>query len=316
MWTKYPKMKNMTPSLVNNISSKCEWIIIEKIHGSNFSIMVNDNTITYARRNDILNDDENFYSYKETMNRYQNDIKRVWDIMKSLYDDLESLTIYGEYFGGYYNDNTIKQKPVQREVLYSNEYDFIPFDIKVNRKDRSYYIDWNLFNCIILMTDFNMLKPIMKGKLEEVIKYNPNDKLTTVPLIYGLEDIKGNNMEGVIVRPEVEMYTFKKERLMFKNKSDKFSEKISIPKIHEDIPEEIENYLNEFMSCLNRNRLNSVVSKELELTDEDFGRILSLFMKDVKEDINIKIDKNWERKVYKKATPLAVKIVKDYFSEL
>lgn len=316
MWKKYPKMKNLSKDFVD--TSNCNWVLIEKIHGSNFSINVSDKEITYARRNDILKDDEQFYDFQETMKKYKYPIKQVWELIKLIYSDVKNITIYGEYFGGKYNEtqnpNEKVRKPVQREVLYSNEYNFIPFDIKVYRDDNSYYLDWTLFYAIIYISDFKIFNEVLEGTFEELSKYDPNNKQTQIPALYKLDDIPGNYAEGFILRPVVEMRTSKGERIMFKHKADKFSETIASKAPKCDLPDEAKVYLEELVNRLNKNRLNSVVSKETEITEKDFGRLLSLLMKDAVEDIDMSIHDSWKRKVYKLATPTAVKLVKEIIS--
>ena len=43
---------------------KTEWIVQEKVHGSNFSIYFDGNKIEFAKRNSILQENEWFYNYE------------------------------------------------------------------------------------------------------------------------------------------------------------------------------------------------------------------------------------------------------------
>ena len=61
---------HFTTKFINNIrnawydKSDIKWCALEKIHGSNFTIICNGTTIEYARRTAKLIKDESFFNYQ------------------------------------------------------------------------------------------------------------------------------------------------------------------------------------------------------------------------------------------------------------
>lgn len=49
-----------------------EFIIQEKIHGSNFQIIITNDDVSFASRNNILEDNAKFYDYQNVMRKYDN----------------------------------------------------------------------------------------------------------------------------------------------------------------------------------------------------------------------------------------------------
>lgn len=311
-WTKYGKIDNLKRSDISYKEISDSWILQEKIHGSNFSIIVTDNSVSYASRNRILKPEDDFHNYIDTMKKYVNSINQVWRSILSLYSKTVSITIYGEYFGGSYINNY--NKPVQKGVLYCDHYDFIPFDIKVYFSNGdSTYLNWSTFRQIIFMSNFRLLDALKYGTLEQLMSIDPNNQQTQIPKLYGLENIKDNFAEGFIIRPISEVRDKFGNRILFKHKSAKFSER---SKKKDDIilDDGVKLYLDELLRNININRLNSVISKEVDITIKDFGKLLKLLVKDAKDDVKIKLDKKWKRYVNKESTKLAKKIVKEHFA--
>ncbi len=45
-------------------SRKVDWVVTEKVHGSNFSIYYRDGQINFGKRNSLLKEDNWFYNYQ------------------------------------------------------------------------------------------------------------------------------------------------------------------------------------------------------------------------------------------------------------
>ena len=103
--------------------------ISEKVHGANFAIYVDSsNNIWYASRNKILSEQENFFNYKEVVEREKLD-KKVKALNKEIRQGLNKnkefkdvntsiIIIYGELCGGYFpGDAKIEGGKVQKRYL-------------------------------------------------------------------------------------------------------------------------------------------------------------------------------------------------------
>jgi hypothetical protein len=59
-------------------SNSIEFVALEKIHGTNFSFITDGNKIVCCRRSDILKPDENFYSWKNILVKYEDKILNLF----------------------------------------------------------------------------------------------------------------------------------------------------------------------------------------------------------------------------------------------
>lgn len=96
----------------------CNWVVIEKIHGANFSIYVYENEIIGARRSDYVDEDEFFYDHKRIINELTSNLRLLHKV-------IGDYVIVGELFGGFYihpdvpkSDTAVK---TQNGIHYSLE---------------------------------------------------------------------------------------------------------------------------------------------------------------------------------------------------
>ena len=54
-----------------------EWIVTEKIHGSNFCFSTNGKEIKCAKRNSLIEDEKSFFGHKEIQKRLEPAIRKV-----------------------------------------------------------------------------------------------------------------------------------------------------------------------------------------------------------------------------------------------
>ena len=120
MFCKYEKMEESTKLFTGReINQIKEWVALEKIHGANLSLTVWSKTsdtvgVKIARRNDYLRDSENFFGLErqpQLLKELHDSSTRIWSNLSTKPD---SLTIYGELFGGKYQSHVSQQ----RRVLY------------------------------------------------------------------------------------------------------------------------------------------------------------------------------------------------------
>jgi Rnl2 family RNA ligase len=117
-----------------------EWVASEKIHGSNFSIHFNGESVRYGRRTDFLTKDipvpcehpgdyflESFYDARKLVEQFHNKLNHVYNSIIEYDPKMIKFSIYGEYFGGNWpleHPNAIKGGPkqVQKGVCYTPEH--------------------------------------------------------------------------------------------------------------------------------------------------------------------------------------------------
>ena len=83
---------------------KEEWIVLEKVHGANFSCHTDGTGCKFARRRDFLKENEGFYSYKgaDFMKGFCDKALHIYKRVQELNCDREiaQVVIYGEICGG------------------------------------------------------------------------------------------------------------------------------------------------------------------------------------------------------------------------
>ena len=146
-----------------------EWVVVEKVHGTNFSVyLFNECNTRFARRTGIMSPGENFYGYHIIKDELMAQIKQVAKLLKSYHvsnhnykhkhckitEDqvkLDCIVMNGELFGGYYdhpdvakstkyytlpqNKNTkyyVRDVTIQYDAFpqYSPEIHFFAFDLR------------------------------------------------------------------------------------------------------------------------------------------------------------------------------------------
>jgi len=261
------------------------FLVEEKIHGSNFSLYYDGNELKCAKRSSFIGENANFFQFQKI--RDENKSSLI-----SLYQDIckegEVLTVCGELAGGFYNHPDVEKvsgvSKVQSGVQYSPNLFFYVFDVKVNEK----FLDIHQRNTLLEKHGFFYARPLFEGNLEECLKY-PNDKITTIPRLLGLPDIEDNIMEGVVIKPIQCLRFTTGERVILKNKNERFGEKVSrhkhVEKVEEPMNEPLKKVYEESFNYVNENRLRNVISKIGQVTQKDFGLLQKEMNLDVLEEM-------------------------------
>ena len=109
-FTGYEKMDESSQKYTGNFKSVKKWVVLEKIHGSNFSLTVwvkpdGSVGVKLGRRTAYLRAEEKFFKI-ETQLEFQAQLRKcatkAWKIMTEMDDSgqLEAISIFGELFGG------------------------------------------------------------------------------------------------------------------------------------------------------------------------------------------------------------------------
>lgn len=276
------------------------WYCTEKVHGSNFSIMGNgDHALIPAKRTSTLNmEDSNFYNFQRIFDKYDmtNLIRKIV-FFATLHDPEynHGVSVHGELCGGFYPnmDQIPGTKQVQREVKYSNDTEFIVFDIRIyNSESRYKYL--NHKDVVTLCQDLNIpVVPIVfEGTLDECLAWSAehNADPSEVWKIFGMEQEVPNNIrEGHVIKPAKSLFN-RDERIIFKDKNGRFRETRGSkePRVKTDKPAysiAMNTVFNDISAMICAPRFNNVASKYGEYSIKNFADLMHLMVEDIFEEL-------------------------------
>ncbi len=271
-----------------------EWIVQEKVHGSNTSFLCDGVEVKFAKRTSILADDEKFYDFQPLLEAYKPRVLSLFNRVKELYPEVDSICVFGEMFGGRYAHERVPAEKgitlIQKGVYYTPGHEFYGFDIFVFEGGQGRFLPVGEVNEIFEAEGFFYAKTLFRGSLEACLKY-PNAFQSKISQWLGLPDIANNICEGVVIRPVEPQYLKNGSRVLIKNKNARFAEKKGVKKrnkvFSEPIPysDSLKALLPEVEAYVTQNRLNNVVSHIGEVTfPKDFGKVMGLYAKDILTD--------------------------------
>ena len=276
----------------DNVNPDEQWVVLEKVHGSNLSILTDGKDVQVAKRTQVLGEGANFYDSDKILDIYSNRAKELFNQLSKQVEGvglpLDQIQIFGEHFGGLYNGKTDKgYKKIQKEVQYIPFTDFIVYDIRLFVQDEIAYLDWDWVKTLCNKYGFKTVPEIFRGSFEDCLKV-PNDYATLVPELYGLEDIEGNITEGNVIKTVYDIRIGRlEERAILKDKNEKFKEKGKVKSKNKntEITPEQQKWVQEISKYFEPARIDALFSKgEVEKDWKQFGKISGLFFKDVIED--------------------------------
>lgn len=269
-----------------------EWVAREKIHGTNFSLIIERDKVTCAKRTGPILPAEDFYGYEIVLKKYDKAIKGVQEVMDSISTSVPvTYQVFGEFAGG----------GIQKGVDYG-EKDFYVFDIIINTEsgDTYYMSDYEMQDFCNTF-GFKMAPMLGRGTFDALIMI-PND-LDSVLAAYNVtasEDlveanncvfdanvIGDNTAEGYVLKPCFPKWLPNGARVAIKCKNSKFSEKKKSDKPIKAKVElsEADNKLVGILACyVTLNRVNNVISKIGEIGPKDFGKVMGLIVQDILEE--------------------------------
>jgi Rnl2 family RNA ligase len=299
-----------------------DWVVQEKIHGSNLSVWWDGKQIRYASRNHFIKDTENFYNCLGTIRaKYDKQFKKLFKYLKKKHPG-SVYTLFGELFGGSYPhpevERTNNAVTIQKGIYYCPHNDFCGFDIR---------IDDNYLNADEVEYVFNghtipTTHILFQNTLEECLKHK-NDFITKIPNQFELPPIENNICEGMVIKPVDTRFLASGCRVILKNKNDKWSENAAKEKKKTasiKLPEEVKEIVDNLLIYITENRLRNVLSKIGAVTKKDFGKILGEFNRDIIEDfkkdhgdIISELGKEYKKRVGKHLNHKAASLIKQNF---
>lgn len=254
------------------------YCVTEKVHGANFAIYYGGNEFRIASRNRFLADDANFFGCQKLLPELKEKIAYLYKGSS----EINQIVIYGELCGGTYNHPDVKKvanvKKVQGHIWYHPDNIFYVFDIKIDGK----YIKEDEFWIVCKSVNFLFAESLFTGSLEECLAYN-NTYQTTIPAKFSLPKIENNICEGNVIKPITPLFFPNGERVMLKNKNEKFAEtkKIKDPAKKVELSPCAKVLLIYLIAHVTQNRLDNVISKLGDVTIKDFSLVMKEFSHDI-----------------------------------
>ena len=268
------------------------WFVTEKIHGCNAQISYDGKEIKYGKRTSYI-ENENFYNIKEVLVQYKDKLIMYYNHLAVLGLELDKVIFFGELFGGSYPHPDVprnkKCSQIQKGVYYTPNHEFKLFDICLTFKDGEYRYVCG-YDFINICKTFGLPHvPVLDANidLEKALNYTNNGE-SRVYSEYGLPQIQDNIMEGIVIRGwYTDLWLPNGSRAIIKSKNDRFKEVSHEKKKvveHKDVPEHIQNILNDLSLYVTPQRVENVISHFGEISLSQFGEILKAVNLDVLED--------------------------------
>jgi len=273
---------------------KQEFVVQEKVHGSNFCFVTDGTIVSAGKRTGFIETDEKFYDYEELLETYKQRVTTLFSVVKTEHPDAQILTIFGEMFGGKYphpevknNNNTMV---IQKGVHYCPQHEFYAFDLYVSVSETGYFLAHDEANKLFEQGGFFYAKPLFRGSFADCLKY-PNEFPSQISVWLGLPRIDDNICEGVVIRPIVPCYMRNGTRVLLKSKNERFAEKKAIKKrapkllIEPTYSAELNALLPITEEYIIENRLNNVISHIGQISlPREAGKLIGLFSRDILDD--------------------------------
>ena len=314
-WTRYPKI---TLTEFGPEPPNAEYIVTEKIHGANFSIVARpDGTVGFASRSGLLADTDNFFGMRSfelhTLLGRRAQALREGLVAQGVATADAIVTIYGELFGGGYPHpdvpSTKGARPVQKGIWYSPSLVFSGFDVLV----AGAFLSFDVARKHALAAGFRYATPLHRGDLASCVNFEYRF-VTKIPAELGLPALPAelnepNWAEGIVVRPAIEpefapgtplgQHTKGGGRRLVKIKIPEFSEKQygyqkqwKAARLGDDASgsggSEMELIRYEMLAAINTQRLAAVVSKRGDTDPSDKAacrQLLNDLVADVVEEL-------------------------------
>ncbi len=289
-FSKYSSLTNHYQSkfidaIIMNGLDKGEWVAQEKVHGANFSFHFDGTEHKQAKRSGFC--DEGFFNCRAVL-KYRVSVEVIYEylILQNVLVDGDTLSIYGELFGGNYKGNKEPSaKTVQGGMNYHPNNEFMAFDIKVNGE----YLPFIEVEALCKRFRIPLAPIVAYGSLEEMLELD-NEFDSLVPEDLGLERVEDSVCEGLVIRPYIDERKFKETRLLIKSKNSKFSEKAKTAKKINNVVNLSEEDLalaESFTKYFTANRVNATISKHGQVENwKQFAGIAGKTFADAVEDYN------------------------------
>lgn len=291
------------------------WVAINKIHGSNFSLMADSEKVLACSKNQIIPEGDSHFKH-ELMMPF---LTRIIKEMQSYFG--KNIQVYFEMFGGSYPHEMIpvdkRFSRVARGIFYLPQIDVRVIDIQVDKR----YLDYDEMVEIAERHRLKVAECLGRGSLDQMLELSPEFEDPTYKE-YHLPKIEGNMSEGLVLRPTKECLFNNGRRVILKNKCKKMSEKrVRKPKVPVVLTDPELMSFNSLASCVTEARLENILSHGHQFDKKGFSKLVGLVMKDIFEEekangLIIELDKTSRKRVNKLLQAEIVDLVKPFWIDL
>lgn len=264
------------------------WVAREKIHGTNFSLIIERDAVTPCKRTGPILPGESFFGHEIILKKYNSAIKFL---QSAITGSTSSYQIFGEFAGG----------GIQKGMDYG-EKDFYVFDILVKTENDTTgsFVDDFMMTNMCCTFGFKTAPLLDRGSFEELSKlvndfdsvvnyYNELVRMTELDHAntynFGyLPHGEKNIAEGYVLKPCYPEFLANGNRVAIKCKNSKFSEKAKSDKpikAKVELSASDKVVLSTFADYSTWNRVSNVISHIGEVGAKDFGKVMGLTMQDI-----------------------------------
>lgn len=176
----------------------------EKIHGANFGYYCDGIEVKLAKRTGYIDDDAmiNFYRVANSpkIHTYTTNVMKMFRLLKKSNDNIQSISVHGEMYGGIYPNIESDYSPIQRGIYYSEEHEFVAFDLMICETGQKYFENYSVACEIFEVVGLPYLKPLITGTIKDCCEYDIGGD-STLPDILGKPKLIIRNIrEGHVVK--------------------------------------------------------------------------------------------------------------------
>lgn len=220
------------------VGSSDEFVATEKIHGANFSVLVEATSgcVSFGKRTAVLEPTDDFYSFRSAGldRRLAAQATALLDSLRRRFPRLQAFTVYGELFGGRYEHPALAEgaapgprlQPVQCGVWYSPNIEFMAFDLAISLQEEEeraeekeedqdgsaaarpgpnptprFYLDFDEARALAEEAGFLFVQPLVRGSLAACLEHGERFP-STIAARLGLPTLADANLaEGIVCRP-------------------------------------------------------------------------------------------------------------------
>ncbi|OJJ23163.1 hypothetical protein BKI52_02070 [marine bacterium AO1-C] len=183
---------------------KTEWVVTEKIHGANFCILANNEESHFAKRKEILPEEENFFGYHNLREELTEKAIQLFEQVSQAYPDTVAIASYGELFGGAYPHPEVPPvagvQAIQTGVYYSPQIHFWIFDLLRITNASTYYVSFDEVESFCNDVQLSFVPSLFRGTYQEAQNY-PIKFASTIAETLNLPKLANNWAEGIVIKP-------------------------------------------------------------------------------------------------------------------
>ncbi len=280
---------------------KLKWVVTEKIHGANFSLIYQNKTLKFAKRKEYLTWKSDFFGFQQVVATIETQVIQLFEQL-SRNVEADKYIIYGELFGGAYPHPEVNKianvQAIQTGVYYSPNIHFSAFDIAYQEGGKRHYLDYE--TSINYFRDYSLFycQPLLVGSLNQASNFNIRIH-STLPKELGLPLLTNNLIEGVVIKPYNQPLDIAMEtRPIFKYKNPEFEEQEKFHKANKwsFVPnvssrsEDLSFIVEDLRTYINNSRMASAISK-IGALNKDVERLEEI-KQEVLQDAMIDFNEN------------------------